>query len=407
MASGRLRRGGIWKRGKVWWLTFTVGERRVRTPARDPQTGAPAQTKEEAKDLLAAIRADLLRGAMRFDDLRRRRRRQGPTVAELCGSFLTDYRGPRVRDLEAYRSDARALLAHVTGECRCHHAEEDPDRPARCRKCGSRTGDGHGAAHLSLGEQRAETLASLDVEQLRDALLACGASPQTTLHVLHRLSRAIDWARKQGILRRADNPVRGVDKPAGPRTGEPIAPERYLSAAEAGELLAWSSKHAPFDAPLYAAAIYTGMREGELLRLRWSDVDLAAGRILVRESKTGRSRSVPVNPALRTILKAWRKLPEQKADGLVFGEPDGTERVPLTVRRRLAKALASADVRSVRFHDLRHTAASLLVSSGVDLLAVSRILGHAGVAMTARYSHLGADQLSAAVGRVKLPRRRR
>lgn len=407
MGSGRRRRGGIWKRGEVWWLTFTVGEKRVRCPARDPQTGAPAGDKEEAKNLLAAIRSDLLRGAMRFEDLQRRRRRQGPTVSGVCESFLKDYRGPRVRDLEAYRADANALLAHVTGECRCHDPEDDAIRPGRCLTCGSRTGEGHGSSHVSLGDLRAETLTTLDVEQLRDGLLAAGSSPQTTLHVLHRLSKALDWARKQGIIKRADNPVRGVEKPSGPRTGEPIAPERYLSAAEATELLAWSTKHAPLDAPLYAAAIYTGMREGELLRLRWSDVDLAGGRILVRESKSGRARSVPINPALLTILKAWRKQPEHKAAGLVFGDPEGTERVPLTVRRRLARALAGAKVREVRFHDLRHTAASLLVSSGVDLLAVSRILGHAGVAMTARYSHLGADQLSAAVGRVKLPRKRR
>jgi integrase len=91
----------------------------------------------------------------------------------------------------------------------------------------------------------------------------------------------------------------------------------------------------------------------------------------------------------------------------VFGEPDGKQRVPLTVRRRFAKALAGAEVRAVRFHDLRHTAASLLVANGVDLLSVSRILGHAGVAMTARYSHLGADHLADAVGRVKLPRSRK
>lgn len=365
---------GIYQRGPHFWLRFTLplpsgGAKRYQVPARWPmRRGVRAANVTDARRFYKLILGHL-QGESAAE-----RRKGGPTVAEVCDAFLTGYRGPKVRDAEAYRSDSVSLLGHVKDH---------------------------------LGRLRADALTGSDVERLRDALLGAGKAPQTTLHVLHRLSKAIDWARKQGILKRTDNPVRGVDKPAGYRTGEPIAPERYLTAPEVVALLAGSAKHAPSDAPLYAAAVYTGMREGELLRLRWGDVDLEGGRILVRESKSGRSRSVPVSPALRAILKAWSKQPEYQEGGLVFGEPDGKQRVPLTVRRRFAKALAGAEVRSVRFHDLRHTAASLLVSSGVDLLTVARILGHAGVAMTARYSHLGADQLAAAVGRVRLPRSRK
>jgi integrase len=391
---------GIYQRGPHFWLRFTLplpsgGAKRYQLPARWPmRRGVRAANVTEARRFYKLILGHL-QGEAAVE-----RRKGGPSVAEVCDAFLKGYRGPKVRDLAAYRADARALLAHVSQH---------------------------------LGRQRAESLSSTDVERLRDALLAEKA-PQTTLHVLHRFSKAIDWARKQGILHRSDNPVRGVDKPAGPRTGEPIAPERYLTAPEVSSLLAWSAKHTPSDLPLYATAVYTGMRQGELLRLRWTDVDLDGGRILIRESKSGRSRSVPVSPALKVYLEKWRRWPEHTDDGLVFGEPDGRQRVPLTVRRRLERACGGkvaksigrrprkraptvpqlpeweakgAGVRKVRFHDLRHTAASLLVSSGVDLLTVARILGHAGVAMTARYSHLGADQLSAAVGKVKLPRARR
>lgn len=351
----------------LWWLKFRGPDGRiVRCPAADLRSGTKARTRGDAEAILATVEADILRGAFRMES---RHRTPGVTVAELCERFWREYASPRVRDVERYRRSARAALrTHVLPR---------------------------------FGDRDAETLTAADVEALRDAVLA-SRSRQTALHVLNRLSRAYGWAERHGLVRRRDNPVRGVDKPPGPRTGEPVRPEEYLTRPEVERLLAWAREHQPIDFPVYATAVYTGLRQGEMLRLRWGDVDLDAGRILVREAKSGVGRVVPIDRPLRAILAAWRQEPWQADDGLVFGEPKGGPRWQKTLWKHFRRACAGSGVRGVRFHDLRHTCASLLLMAGVDLVTVSRLLGHASTTMTLRYSHLAPDHLAAAVGKLRL-----
>jgi integrase len=148
-------------------------------------------------------------------------------------------------------------------------------------------------------------------------------------------------------------------------------------------------------------AAMTGLRQGELLGLRWRDVDWTAQRVRVRQtwgrgesSSTGKSdlstrRSVPMADRLVAELDAWSKRSDfTNDDDLVFAHPvlgvplDGSK-----VSKRFKMACAEAGVRVVRFHDLRHTFATRLASTGQPIRAIQEFLGHADIKTTQVYAH--------------------
>lgn len=169
---------------------------------------------------------------------------------------------------------------------------------------------------------------------------------------------------------------------------------RKLLVAARGEL--------PGTAELYTAAIYTGMRAGELLGLRWADVDLDRRLVSVKRSydkptKTGAIRHVPILDPLLPVLKLWKL---QVGSEWVFPNRDGNMRQPSdrVLQEKFQKCLAAAELDRIRFHDLRHTFASHWVMGGGDLFKLQRILGHKTAAMTQRYAHLAPDAFAGDLG---------
>lgn len=149
--------------------------------------------------------------------------------------------------------------------------------------------------------------------------------------------------------------------------------------------------------PLVLLALNTGLRRGELLRLRWRDVDLDPRVLTVRgeDAKTGQTRHVPLNTEAATVA-AVSKPDSYEAEAFVF--PSSEEMTPLAyIRKAWTGVLNGALVAAFRFHDLRHTFASNLVMAGVDLNTVRELLGHKSAAMTLRYAHLAPEHKAAAV----------
>jgi integrase len=149
---------------------------------------------------------------------------------------------------------------------------------------------------------------------------------------------------------------------------------------------------------LFAAALYSGMRAGELFGLRWSDVDFDRALITVQHSfdkptKTGKVRHVPIMQTLAPILKAWRLKNNNGADGLVFPNGAGNMHTPSprVITETFPAVVAAAGLAKLRFHDLRHTFASLWVMCGGDLFMLQKILGHSTQAMVQRYAHLAPE----------------
>jgi len=158
---------------------------------------------------------------------------------------------------------------------------------------------------------------------------------------------------------------------------------RYLEKEEIARLLTVSSGYLK---PIIVVALNTGMRKGEILHLKWSDIDLENQIIHITDTKNREVREIPMNEvATRTVL-GIKKNPRGP---YVFCKKDGTPYKD--VRDGFTNALERAAIRNFRFHDLRHTFASHLVMAGIDLKTVQELLGHKTFDMTLRYSHLSPD----------------
>lgn len=157
--------------------------------------------------------------------------------------------------------------------------------------------------------------------------------------------------------------------------------------------------------PMVLIAMNTGLRRGELLSLRWGEVNLEGKILTVRggTAKTGQTRHVPLNTEAVTVLSAWQKLAESTgAAAYVFPGADGVRMG--NINRSWDRAVTLAKLADFRFHDLRHHFASQLVMRGVPLNTVRELLGHTSLEMTVRYSHLAPEGLASAVESLRKPR---
>jgi integrase len=223
-----------------------------------------------------------------------------------------------------------------------------------------------------LADKRAEGLAPATVEKLR---------------VL--LGRSFELGLGWGVPGSDKNPTRGV-----PRKPLNNARERFLTAEEAARLReAVAASQNPQLKHIVGLLLLTGARVRELLDARWEHIDLGRRVWLIPTSKTGRSRHVPLSKAAMAIIEG---LPRFKGCPWLVPNPD-TLKPYVSIKNGWAVATRRAKLRGLRIHDLRHSAASFMVNSGVDLFAVGKVLGHASYQSTQRYSHLANDTLLAAV----------
>jgi integrase len=182
------------------------------------------------------------------------------------------------------------------------------------------------------------------------------------------------------------NPVRDITKPK-----EARGRVRFLSDDERDALLkaCEASTCAPLRA-LVLLAISTGARRGELVNLTWNAVDLKAGTAMVRETKNGEPRVLPlVGKALEALREL--KLNNSARSELVFPHPNGLPDPYYHFDSHWYDAVEAAGLDDFRFHDLRHTTASYLAAQGASLLEIAEVLGHKTLAMVKRYSHLTAS----------------
>lgn len=230
-----------------------------------------------------------------------------------------------------------------------------------------------------------------DVAQMVIKMEQDGKSPDSIKNAFTPLSRMFAYAIRKGV--RGDNPVKALDKSERPKTS--AKKMRILTSEEIELVIARTPE---LFRTAVATAIFTGLRIGELLELRWSDVDFKGGLVTVRESKTeaGRGRRVVLMPALGARLRAHKLASSFSADeDLVFASGRGNVISQSNLRRRgLNAALAAVvddegvlqreEIPHARFHDLRHTFASMLIGQGLDVTFVADQLGHKDPAITLR-----------------------
>lgn len=368
-------RGSIQKKGKRWYAVVYDGV--------NPATGqyrrrwVPAGTRRgDAEKLLA----DLVK-----------RSHQGETVVSeklTLGEYLTTRWLPvqeaRLRR-STYDSYRRSIELHVI--------------PA-------------------LGERLLDKLTVEDVDVFYATLLkngrkkkspgekggARGLAPKSVHNIHVMLNKALsDAARKGTVVRNvvalADAPSLQARKRPEVKAWEVDQLVRFLDAIDAHRM-----------APAFYLAAHTGMRRGEVLGLRWCDLDLDAGRVSVRQAlvsvgyeasisdvKTGTSRrTIDIDEGVVQVLRDWYKARmeervgvEPAADDLVFVKADSSSMHPDIFSQLFDRTVAKIDVPAISLHDLRHTHATLLLKAGVHVKVVSERLGHANVAFTMNvYQHV-------------------
>jgi integrase len=280
----------------------------------------------------------------------------------------------------------------------------------------------------SIGDRRVTDVGRGDVEALARQLLKKKLASKSVRNMLGFLHALFEHAIDRGWVR--ENPVRRAEKPRR-RGSDASADLQFLSVVELEAVLraipdevvtrepAPTRRGRPGPAPppspdvlgpvlrvVILAAAMTGLRQSELLGLRWRDIDWQSQRIRVRNtfvrgehSATGKSelstrRSVPLASRLAGELDRWSRRTEYGSDDdLVFAHPrkgmplDGSK-----VSKRFKKACVDAGVRPVRFHDLRHTFATRLAASGTPIRTIQEFLGHADAKTTQIYAHYAPSE---------------
>jgi len=212
-------------------------------------------------------------------------------------------------------------------------------------------------------------------------------SAATVNRELRCLTKVLNLAVDLGVL--AENPLAGKVK----MLREPTGRMRYLKPEEIGKLLSECADHLR---PIVYLAMLTGMRKGEILGLRWDEVDLGRGviRLPGERTKNGRSKVVPLAREAAQVIRAAHKA-RSKGCLYVFPGSDGGKRGD--VRKSFDGACRRAGIQDFTFHDLRHCFASALAMRGVPLQAIGELLGHQSPTMTKRYAHLSPQALQGAV----------
>lgn len=363
--------GTLRKRGTTWTMQYEVPDHRPgREGKRRHVTKGGFRTKKEAAAALAEALATV-------DD-----RAHVEPSKELVGDYLTAWVG-------ALAGRKPATVAH-------HHRMV--------------------AYYLTpeLGHLRLRDLSATDVTRAYGRLRARPLSDSTVHHAHVTLGRALSDAVEEGLLARS--PMARLSKRARPAQGRRKEMsvwstdelQRFITAAESDRLFA-----------LFRLTLATGLRRSEVCGLRWEDVDLDAGRLSVRrgrvavdyevaegEPKSNRARTIGLGPDTVAALRAHagRQGDECKEwgeawtdSGLVFTVEDGAGLHPQSLRAVLRRLATAAGVPAVSFHNLRHCAATHLLTRGVPVKVVSEMLGHASTSITEDiYSHVLPHQQDSA-----------
>lgn len=229
-------------------------------------------------------------------------------------------------------------------------------------------------------------LSQQDIASFRDERLR-SVAPSTAVRELAILSHVIEVALRDWGLPLSRNVVRLVRRPvirnerSRRLTGDE---ERHLlDGCDAGQI--------PFLKTIVILAIETGMRRGELLGLRWSDISHNRRVITLTMTKNGSGREVPLSQRAFQALMDWKQRAEVD-QSTIFPMKAGT------LEQAWRRLLARSNVRALRFHDLRHEGVSRLFERGLNMIEVSSISGHKELRMLKRYTHLSADDLVGRLG---------
>ena len=318
---------GVYKRGGNWWIDYYFQGRRKREKV--------GPSKTQAKIVLQKRKIEIAEG--KFLDVKREEKVKFENFAK---TYLENYSKPNKKSWGRDVASLKNLLTFFKDK---YLYEINP----------------------------------LDIESYK-RLRKERVSPATVNREIACLKTRFNVAIRWKIV--SENPAREVK----------LFPEknyriRYLEKNEIRNLC--------FSSPeplrtVIIVALNTGMRQGEIINLRWQDVDFERRIIYLLETKSGEKREVPMNQAVYNVLLEIRRQPNSP---YIFSTKEGKRYSQSWVQHTFHKIIKKLGIKDFRFHDLRHTFASQLVMMGIDIKTVQELLGHKKIDMTLRYAHLSPD----------------
>jgi integrase len=241
-----------------------------------------------------------------------------------------------------------------------------------------------------LAQRSLAFIRSSDLAAWRDKRLAGGTSPTTARNDLAVISHLFNVAAREWGMESLTNPVEKIKMPLPARARDRRLDPRPDSEGRTEEVRLLSACDAGphWLGPIVRLALATAMRQGELLSLEWGNIDLTRKVAKLDDTKNGERREVPLFPAALTVVEALPRNISGKAFTI------GT----MAVVHAFQRACKRADIVDLRFHDLRHEAASRLFEAGFNPMEVATVTGHKTLQMLKRYTHLRAEDLAKRMG---------
>jgi integrase len=336
---------GVYNRNGIWYIRTWRGRKEIRR--------AVGRSKRQAELYLGKIKAEIAEGKF-LDPLKGNK----ITYGELLDRYLKEHSAVH-KGAESYREDT-----YLVRELKAAFGE------------------------LLLKDVTLERVSPW-IQELREK----GKGASSINHRINMLKHSLKLAKEWGLIRHS--PVADLK-----RLREPAGRLRYLEARQFQRLL---TELPDYLRSIVVVAAHTGMRLGEILSLRWEQVNLSQRVVTLTHTKNGRMRGVPLNATAMGVFRelARERMREEVKSLYVFTNPLTGDRW-IYISRAFNSAVERAKIQDFRFHDLRHTAASWMVMSGVDLLTVAEILGHKDTRMTERYSHLSPAHCLDAVSKLDM-----
>ena len=325
----------MFKRAGVWWTC-------IRHNGRKIQKSLETSDKKLAQDIEAKIRTEIVEGSY-FEKLVGRNK----TFGDMMDKFMAEH-APTVSEntQRSYTTSLKFLLPHF-------------------------------------GDSNLISISPKMISRYKVLRKGDGVKPATVNRELAMLSKAFSLAAKEWEWLK-DNPVSRVSKEK-----ENNARDRWLSKDEEKRLLDNSPE---WIKQIIIFSLNTGLRLGELTGLEWSRVDISNKTILIDNSKNGEQRTIPLNKYALDVVKQRLRVKSLKYD-YVFINRYSWKINPNSLRDAFRKILRKVEIDDFRLHDLRHSFATRLTQSDVDLYKISKLLGHKDIKMTQRYAHHCPDSL--------------
>ncbi|TLD41910.1 MAG: Phage integrase [Candidatus Jettenia ecosi] len=336
---GQKRANGEYKTCGTWCIEFFDDNKEWQS-----LTFGDIRNKSDAEKRLALFISDRERGQLNLP-----KKKHIPTLVEYSKTYLELHKTARENTIVSKRRAVNAFIRH-------------------------------------LREIRLDKITPFIIEKYRiDRKKLDGVKESSINQDVIILTHILNTAIKAGLLDR--NPCREVK-----RFKITQSKDRILSESEVGLLF---NKLTGKDRLIVLTSLFIGMRLGEVLRLKWSDIDFVKGLITFIQSKTGRLVTIPLSSFLAEEFQSY-----QRNSGTIFEDRVITRLVAASYSQRFNKLFKSIGIDNFSFHSLRHCFASISSDTGSDIVTTKELLGHSDVSMTMRYNHKQLDAKRNAIERI-------